>query len=92
MCLALGFPRSAFNRHTALVVGYLCCSALECSPAARWVVGTYARIADPCCRLGLVVHWLGAPVLVLVLLATPSGSFARFGQHLVRLGPSVAYL
>ncbi|KES23114.1 hypothetical protein FG99_16280 [Pseudomonas sp. AAC] len=21
MCLALGFPRSAFNRHTALVVG-----------------------------------------------------------------------
>lgn len=35
MCLALGFPRNAFNRHTALVMGYQCYSALECSPAAR---------------------------------------------------------
>ncbi|WP_372030043.1 hypothetical protein [Pseudomonas kurunegalensis] len=51
LALALGFPRIAFNLNTAVVVGDHVAPRLS---AARWPaeLGTYARIADPVCRLG----------------------------------------
>lgn len=52
-------------------MGHQCCSALECSPAARLVVGTYARIADPNRRLGLVLHWLVPPLVVVPGIESP---------------------